>query len=324
MTDTLPYIPCVHFSQGLNTPISRIVIHGTVSPTVTGQARRTAAYFQNPTSGGSAQIVVDPGEAVRCAQDTTICWHAPPNRGSLGVEFCDWVNWKQGSKTVADLDPFWKGKTEADFAKRWSLYEWDQMLRRGAKIVAGLAQTHGVPLTRIGVADLLAGKEGLCGHIDVAKAWHQTDHTDGSDSNFPWATFLKYVAAAAGPAPVTPAPAPRPAPRPVPRPGVLAVDGGLGPATITAWQKVMGTPVDGRISANSSLVVAVQRALNAKVRAGLVVDGKGISLVQDGHTRTKTISALQRYLSTGSDGVLSTPSSTTIKALQRRLNTGRF
>ena len=199
MSDPIPYIPCVHYSAGSNTPINRIVIHGTVGPTVRGGARSTARYFQSQSSGGSAQLVIDPGETVRCAQDTTICWHAPPNRGSIGVEFCDWVNWKiNRTTTVDEVDAFWKGKTEADFKARWALPDWDAMLRRGAGVVAGLAKTHGVPLRRIGVTDLLAGREGLCGHIDVSKAWRQTDHTDGSDENFPWATFLRYVAEAAG------------------------------------------------------------------------------------------------------------------------------
>ena len=107
------------------------------------------------------------------------------------------------------------------------------------------------------------------------------------------------------------------------RPG-LVVDGVLGPRTISAWQRIMGTPVDGRISPRSALVRAVQRHLNSKIGAGLAVDGVGASIRQDGRTRTHTHRALQRYLGTPQDGILSVPASMAVRALQRRLNSGRF
>lgn len=101
----------------------------------------------------------------------------------------------------------------------------------------------------------------------------------------------------------------------------LTVDGELGKNTITKWQQVMGTPVDGVISSPSDLVKAVQNELNAKIGAGLVVDGEGIS--QNG-TVTKTAKALEKYLGTPQDGLISTPVSTVVKALQTKLNTGSF
>ncbi|WP_143194230.1 N-acetylmuramoyl-L-alanine amidase [Micromonospora sp. CB01531] len=115
--------------------------------------------------------------------------------------------------------------------------------------------------------------------------------------------------------------APAPSPKPPATSGQLVVDGQLGPATITRWQQIMGTPVDGRITEPSALVKAVQRHLNAKVRASLVVDGAGIC--QDGRPY-KTVRALQRYLGTEQDGIMSMPVSAVVKAVQRRLNSGRF
>lgn len=113
-------------------------------------------------------------------------------------------------------------------------------------------------------------------------------------------------------------------PKPRPTSTALVVDGKLGPATIKRWQQVMGTERDGVISRPSELVRAVQRHLNRK-GARLVVDGKGIQSNNDGdYGPTKTVKALQKYLGTEVDGVLSHPSSSAVKALQRRLNTGRF
>lgn len=101
----------------------------------------------------------------------------------------------------------------------------------------------------------------------------------------------------------------------------LVIDGKLGPKTVSRWQQVMGTPVDGVISPVSDLVMAVQRKLRATVDHRLVIDGVGIR--QDGR-RYETVGALQRYLKTPVDQVLSVPVSECVKAVQRRLNTGRF
>jgi hypothetical protein len=117
-------------------------------------------------------------------------------------------------------------------------------------------------------------------------------------------------------APSTPSPS-----TPSPGPAPLVVDGQLGPQTIRRWQLIMLTPVDGVISTPSELVRAVQSYLNSKMNAGLVVDGIGI--YQDGHVY-KTVLALQQYLGTTQDGCMSSPVSSVVKALQQRLNTGRF
>jgi hypothetical protein len=125
-------------------------------------------------------------------------------------------------------------------------------------------------------------------------------------------------------APAPTIPTPKPPTLPTPKPTPLTVDGKLGPATIRRWQKVMGTEVDGEISRPSELVRAVQRRLNTK-GARLVVDGKGIQSNNGGdYGPTNTVKALQRYLGTHVDGVLSHPTSSAVKALQIRLNAGRF
>jgi hypothetical protein len=116
---------------------------------------------------------------------------------------------------------------------------------------------------------------------------------------------------------------PTPKPKPTPKPTFekLSVDGELGPKTIRRWQQVMGTFADGKISNPSALVKAVQRVLKAKIDRSLVVDGRGIA--QDGR-RYHTVRALQRYLRTEADGIMSKPKSEVVKALQRRLNENRF
>lgn len=147
-------------------------------------------------------------------------------------------------------------------------------------------------------------------------------------NTFPVDQFLNEVRAQVAALKGGTAPPPAPAPTPIPTNGALTIDGKLGPATITRWQKVMGTTPDGYITADgSALVAAVQRFLNAQPgvtdRNGrdLVVDGKGIlpNLSRD-YGPTNTVWALQDYLQTTKDGILSHPESSAVRALQGRLN----
>jgi hypothetical protein len=119
----------------------------------------------------------------------------------------------------------------------------------------------------------------------------------------------------------SPSPSPAPIPTPPAAPQGLDIDGELGPKTISRWQSIMGTPVDGVISTPSQLVEAVQYKLKVLVTHTLATDGVGI--YQDGNPY-HTVAALQSYLRSPVDGILSTPVSECVKALQRRLNEGWF
>lgn len=173
-----PYLgPAAHDSGLGNKPIQRIVIHATVSPCVPGQARRTAEWFRNPASSGSAHYVVDPAEVVQVVLDGRIAWHAPPNPHSIGVELCD-----------ALLSEPW----DRSHADRWGDRDHARMLRRAARLVARLALAYDVPIERLSPIDLRAGRRGICGHVDVSKAFEQSTHWDPGPS-FPWADFLRRV-----------------------------------------------------------------------------------------------------------------------------------
>lgn len=101
-----------------------------------------------------------------------------------------------------------------------------------------------------------------------------------------------------------------------PKPAQLVVDGELGSKTISRWQQIMHTPVDGKIDENDSeLIRAVQRRLQGTVDHRIQVDGK---------LGPKTIGGLQRYLQSPVDQHISKPKSQMVMALQRRLNTGKF
>lgn len=115
---------------------------------------------------------------------------------------------------------------------------------------------------------------------------------------------------------------PAPFPHPSPAPVKLQIDGKLGLLTIKALQRALKTPVDGVIDAkNSDLVIALQKFLKDRVDHRLKVTGEG--LTQDG-SRSETVGALQRYLKSPVDLRIDKDDSLVVRALQRRLNTGRF
>ncbi|ETK36109.1 peptidoglycan recognition protein family protein [Microbispora sp. ATCC PTA-5024] len=160
-----------NFHGGTQTTVNRIVIHATVSPCTRGGAVAVAHFFQSPKTGGSAHYVVDPGEVVRCLPENVVAFHAPPNTGSIGVELCD---------------------PQKGPSSRWGDVDHDAMLQQAARLVRQIAQRWDIPLRQLSVADVKAGKRGICGHVDVSKAFHKTDHTDPG-SGFPWDRFMDLV-----------------------------------------------------------------------------------------------------------------------------------
>lgn len=180
-----------HVSSGANAPVHRVVIHATapglggIHASDNGEARNTAHYFQSPTSGGSAHYIEDGSDEEHCVHDAAIAWHAPPNTGSIGIEIC----------------------AEAHYdAAQWGTNEVKACMEKAAARCAELCHRFGLPVVHLHAADLLAGKRGIAGHVDVSQAWHMSDHTDPGP-NFPWSYFLARVEAHMGTAP---APAPKP------------------------------------------------------------------------------------------------------------------
>jgi GH25 family lysozyme M1 (1,4-beta-N-acetylmuramidase)/N-acetyl-anhydromuramyl-L-alanine amidase AmpD len=156
---------------GKQSRITRLVIHGTVTPCGKGWARRVANDFHNTTRDASAHYVVDPGEIVQCLAESTVGYHSPPNTGSIGFELCD---------------------PQKGSSARWRDADHEAMLRLAAGLVRTRAKRWGIPLVKLSAVDLRAGRKGICGHADISAAWHLTDHSDPG-AGFPWAHFMQLV-----------------------------------------------------------------------------------------------------------------------------------
>lgn len=182
---------------GDNPNPTRVVIHATC-PTIgfsgasaAGQALGTARYFAGGNAGGSAHYVEDVAVETHCVPDGTIAYHAPPNQHSIGIEIC------------AEGGQYAQSYTRDQWL---SPQAWPAVQRAAAR-TKELCQRFGIPMVKISVADLLAGRHGICGHVDVSQAWHQSSHSDPGDG-FPWDRFMAAVTGGAVPAAGPPVPAP--------------------------------------------------------------------------------------------------------------------
>jgi hypothetical protein len=101
-------------------------------------------------------------------------------------------------------------------------------------------------------------------------------------------------------------------PKPPYVPKDVKVDGSLGTDTIKLWQSVTKQTVNGKLT--PTFVKWLQGFLRR-------VDHR---VAIDGIFGSKTIGALQRYLKTPVDGVISEPRSDMVVKLQRHLNDDRF
>ena len=180
---------------GDNPHPTRVVIHATCPEvgyphaSAAGLALSTAHYFAGGSAGGSAHYVCDVAGEQHCVPDTTVAYHAPPNVNSLGIEIC------------AEGGDYRQSYTR----EQWLADDVWPAVARAAARTRELCDRFGIPLVRLTSADLLAGRHGICGHVDVSKAWHQSTHSDPGPG-FPWDRFMAAVTG-------DHEPAARPAPR---------------------------------------------------------------------------------------------------------------
>lgn len=165
---TYTFIPA-RWHGGSQSSIDRIVIHGTVSPTVVGGAKSVANYFQVTGRPSSAHYVVDPGAIVQCVPDNVVAYHDGTNYNSIGIELCDWVD---------------------GLAARWNDQAHVDMLTRAAMLIATLSFQYKVPIEKINATQIRAGERGVCGHVDMRDAYpSRTTHYDPG-VGFPWQALL--------------------------------------------------------------------------------------------------------------------------------------
>lgn len=162
--------PALHSGRG-NKPVSRVVIHSAVMPCEPGRARQLGRMNQLGSTGGSWHYAIDPAEAIQCSWDSWVCWHAPPNLHSLGIEMADHPAPRPVGLTKRQL---WNLRR----VWRWAGKNHRAMLNRTAVLTAELCVLYDLPAVWLTPGKLRAGRKGVTGHVQVSRAWHQSTHWD--------------------------------------------------------------------------------------------------------------------------------------------------
>ena len=158
-------------SVGGNLPVVRIVIHDEEHPFDDRSAEAVARMFATSPRKASAHYIVDADSTIRCVNDADVAYHAPPNKGSIGIE-------RDGFATFT--------------RERWLSAYGQRAGLRQAQLVAELCVIHDVPPVRLNVEQVRRGVPGICGHVDVSLAFGKSTHTDPGP-NFPWPEFMACV-----------------------------------------------------------------------------------------------------------------------------------
>lgn len=266
-------------------PAKYITIHETAN---TSKGANAQAHANLQTNGFSASWhwQVDDKVAIQSFPHSVRCWHAGDTRGKGNYESI-------GVEICVNSD--------GDFAKA---------VDNAVKLVRKIMREENIPATNVVQHNHWSGKP--C----------PTNLRNGS-KGITWKDFISAVKGEVAEEILKSKPA-KPAPI-----AKLKIDGKWGKDTTKALQRALGTTVDGIISRQprnnvteafyggtisfgsgngSPMVRAFQRKIGAKA---------------DGKLGPATVRALQTYLGTVRDGMLSRPS-LVVKELQRRLNSGKF
>lgn len=182
-----------HNSGRNNHPITRVVIHSAVMENTPGAARLLGEWNRDGKTGGSWHYSVDADETFQCSFDSWVCWHAPPNTHSIGIEMADRPVPGSGRPDAAGT-----AAATAAAQERWrrSILRWQtprhrRMLRRTARLTAGLCLAYDLPPLLLTVEGARAGRRGIATHNTVSDAFGQSTHWD--PGAWPERKFLRMV-----------------------------------------------------------------------------------------------------------------------------------
>ena len=132
-----------------------IVLHSTES---TGLAANVASYFQSPSAGGSANLVVGEDGCFRSVPDLQEPAGAPgTNSDGLHIEIVGLAKWTRDE---------------------W-LHRAPRAIDLAARALAEWSVAYGIPLAFVGSDALKTGHaRGVTTHAEVSKAFKKSDHWD--------------------------------------------------------------------------------------------------------------------------------------------------
>lgn len=171
----LTFVAPRSYTRGRATPPRVIVIHTTEGHEHTRAAEDGAAYDGRRTDGTSAHYYVDPDSIVQCVKTTDTAHTARYQGNRIGIHY--------------EL----AGKA-GQSAEQWGDANSRAIIRLAAKQVARDCGRYGIPPVRLTPAQVRGGGKGICGHVDITKAFPEDQGTHWDPGpNFPWAEFVGLV-----------------------------------------------------------------------------------------------------------------------------------
>ncbi len=174
----IPFVQAKNYTLRSSRAISLIVIHTMeCHETSLTAAEDVADWFAGRTSYpppmASAHYCIDRDSVVQCVREVDEAWHAnQANRRGIGIEHAGFAR-----QTADD----------------WSDHISSAILLHSARLVARICRERSIPVHRLSPEDIRSGAPGICGHVDVNRAYgNKGGHTDPGE-HFPWASYLALV-----------------------------------------------------------------------------------------------------------------------------------
>lgn len=252
--------------------IDLIGIHTMEAAEGPNTAENVARYFR--TANASSHWCVDNNSRVRVVNDGDTAWTLPgANSRSLNIEMAGYA-----------------GQTASQWDDKYS----NDMLEIAAVCCAEWCKKYDIPVRLLTDAQVRSGYKGFVPHSQISRVYKKSSHWDPGP-NFPWAKFLGLVNSHLSG--TTSPPVIETVKYNADGSIQLAVDGIRGMHHISRWQEVMGTPIDGRISRHSQLIMADQNFLNSVIAPEHMRNLTGYTkLAVDGDEGRRTILARQWWM----------------------------
>jgi hypothetical protein len=163
-------------------PYRLLVVHTSEGSEGTSSAENLCNFMTQPgdrpsTSGGkfgaSYHYVTDTDRVIPAAPDNVVAY-AAAGANNDGLHVC--IPGKAGQIRAEWLD----------VTSRAYIGQLADVMRDKGKEFA-------IPMIRLNPAEIIAGRTGYCGHVDISRAYHKSDHTDPGVA-FPWDVLADLLA----------------------------------------------------------------------------------------------------------------------------------
>lgn len=177
--EPIAFYQSAHFTPGRSGVKPRlIVIHTMETPESEGRAKQVALWFAGKTAPqASAHYMIDDKMVVQSVHESDTAWAVD--------------DWALNLASISLEHAAQAAMTGGQWGNTYSLAE----LSNSAHVAANIAKRWEIPIVKLTPQEILEGKSGFCGHVDITVAKSiKGGHTDPG-SNFPWTEYLKMILA---------------------------------------------------------------------------------------------------------------------------------